>query len=520
MSQQIAQGLFETKLDALSAQTQSYVSALQALSNQEGGSATVETLNTQLRSMLSSSPTPVLSLSLKPRERSSPIPPLSAVVSSHEGMPLVELPDAFVARMQRTGTGKQIYQPISLPGSYSGPGLVLAQEVVIHTVGSFELVVTADLREEQNTLRFVQRALLVSAVVLLVLVGAIAWIVTHLVVTPVRTGAETARRLADGDLDQRMTVNGQDEIAALAESFNDMAEALQNQITRMEQLTVIQRRFVSDVSHELRTPLTTINIASDMLYEKREELPESTRRSVELLKSQVERFEELLNDLLEISRFDAGVAQIVTSPTDIVDLVAGVVEGLSVVAAQSDTELRLSAPGAPLTAEIDRVRITRIVRNLIVNAIEHGEGKPIDISLAANATAIAISVRDHGVGMSEEQVEQVFDRFWRADPSRRRTLGGSGLGLAIALEDAHLHDGWLQAWGREGRGACFRLTLPRQQGENIVSSPLPLPPADALIHGTALVAGPSTSDGSVRVHTGSIPIIVEASQNFPHEENP
>ncbi|RAF55092.1 two-component sensor histidine kinase, partial [Burkholderia multivorans] len=118
-----------------------------------------------------------------------------------------------------------------------------------------------------------------------------------------------------------------------------------------------------------------------------------------------------------------------------------------------------------------------------VNAIEHGEGKPIDVYVASNAEAVAVSVRDHGVGMNEEQVEHVFDRFWRADPARKRTLGGSGLGLAISLEDAHLHNGWLQVWGNPGEGSCFRLTIPRRPDQEITSSPLPLPPRDAQIRG-------------------------------------
>lgn len=119
--------------------------------------------------------------------------------------------------------------------------------------------------------------------------------------------------------------------------------------------------------------------------------------------------------------------------------------------------------------------------------------------------------------MNEEQVEHVFDRFWRADPARKRTLGGSGLGLAISLEDAHLHNGWLQVWGKLGEGSCFRLTIPRRPDQEITSSPLPLPPRDAQIQGAALVAGPLSSDGSVRIQTGSIPIVVEADQVTPTE---
>lgn len=514
LSQQIARGLFEARRNSVSNQTAGYVAEFESLSGITDRDELVDTLNTQLRSKVSNSPTPLRSIALEPVGGNRSVPPIGAFPYGEESVRVADLPGEFRSAVADGQDGEQLYESVELPGSLHSPGLVIAQRVTIPQAGSFELYVVADLEKEQDTLEFVQRALLVAGLVLVVLVGAIAWIVTRLVVVPVRTGAQVARQLADGDLDQRMPVNGSDEIATLAESFNDMADALQDQITRMEQLTVLQRQFVSDVSHELRTPLTTIHIASDLIYESREDFDESTRRSAELLNSQVERFELLLGDLLEISRHDAGAAQLVTKPVDLSEIVTGVIDTVAVVAEQAGTELLVHAPSSPVMAEVDRVRVTRIVRNLVVNAIEHGEQRRIDIYVGSNAEAAAISVRDHGVGMSEEQVEHVFDRFWRADPSRRRTLGGSGLGLAISLEDAHLHAGWLQAWGRTGEGSCFRLTLPRRQGQAIASSPLPLPPADAVLRGgTTLVAGPSTSDGSVRVQTGSIPIVVEVAEH-------
>jgi two-component system sensor histidine kinase MtrB len=129
-------------------------------------------------------------------------------------------------------------------------------------------------------------------------------------------------------------------------------------------------------------------------------------------------------------------------------------------------------------AEVDARRVQRILGNLVVNALEHSEGRPVEIAVAANDSAVAVTVRDHGVGLRPGEASLVFNRFWRADPARARTTGGTGLGLAISLEDAHLHDGWLQAWGEAGQGSCFRLTLPRRAGRPIVESPLPLRPPD------------------------------------------
>ncbi|HJG80643.1 MAG TPA: HAMP domain-containing histidine kinase [Brevibacterium senegalense] len=506
MTQVISRGLFESKLSAVSEQTSTYVGQLESIAAEDDLS---EALNVQLQSMYSRSPSPLRSISLEPRDENSRVQPIT-VLDTTLGAPHVdELPESFRQQVSETVVDQQRYLSIDLgDGGTEVPGLVMVQPVSVSGAGQFELYVVADLSEEQATLNFVTRAAMVAGVVLVVLVGAVGLLVSRLVVTPVRTGAEVAREIADGDLDRRMPVAGRDEISQLAQSFNDMADSMQEQITRMERLTVLQRQFVSDVSHELRTPLTTIHIASDMLYEVRDELDESARRSAELLNSQVDRFEQLLGDLLEISRYDAGAAELVTRPHDVRDIVSGVVETVQVVADRTNTPLRVHAPATPVMAELDRVRITRVVRNLIVNAIEHGDGQPIDVHIGANAEGAAVSVRDHGVGMSADQVEHVFDRFWRADPSRKRTLGGSGLGLAIALEDAHLHGGWLQAWGELGEGSCFRLTIPRRNGQAIATSPLPLPPADAGPR-SALVAGPPTSDGSMRIQTGSIPIVVE-----------
>ena len=142
------------------------------------------------------------------------------------------------------------------------------------------------------------------------------------------------------------------------------------------------------------------------------------------------------------------------------------------------SELRLEAPGGHLDAKVDPRRIRRIVRNLLGNAIEHGEGRPIVVAVDSNETAIALSVRDYGLGMTADEAARVFDRFWRADPSRTRTIGGTGLGLAIALEDAVAHGGTLEVWSRRGSGTVFRLTLPRTSNDARVVSPLPLEPDD------------------------------------------
>jgi two-component system sensor histidine kinase MtrB len=140
------------------------------------------------------------------------------------------------------------------------------------------------------------------------------------------------------------------------------------------------------------------------------------------------------------------------------------------------TEIQISLPAGPVEAEFDSKRIERLLVNLLSNAVEHGEGRPIRVEVGENENAVAVSVTDSGVGMTKQQLERIFDRFWRADPARQRSVGGTGLGLAIAKEDAILHRGWLQVWSKPKRGSSFRLTLPKRTDSVIANSPLPLPP--------------------------------------------
>jgi two-component system sensor histidine kinase MtrB len=308
--------------------------------------------------------------------------------------------------------------------------------------------------------------------------------VTRNVVSPVSHAALVSEKLAAGQLQERIVVKGEDEVARLGASFNHMAASLQEQITQLATLSQMQQRFVSDVSHELRTPLTTVRMAAEVLYDARHDFDPINKRSAELLYNQVERFQSLLADLLEISRFDAGVAMLDVEPTDILQVVANVVEDVSPVAAEYGSEITINSREKSIIVEMDDRRIERILRNLVLNALEHSEGNPVSISVAANDTAVAVAVQDHGIGMTQSEAARVFDRFWRADPARARTTGGSGLGLSIAAEDTKLHNGWLQAWGKKGTGSNFRLTLPLKQGESITRSPLQLEPTDVGLPGS------------------------------------
>ncbi|MGW9404541.1 MtrAB system histidine kinase MtrB [Arthrobacter sp. NPDC055585] len=378
--------------------------------------------------------------------------------------------------------GEDIVHWSALALAHGEPGLAFGTKVTLPPDRSeYALYLIYDLDTMQQTLDDIHRILWIAGGLLLAIIGTIAWVVTKAGVGAVSAAASVSEKLAAGELQERMEVKGEDEVARLAASFNHMAATLQDQITQLAQLSRMQQGFVSDVSHELRTPLTTVRMAAEVLYDAREGFDPVSKRSTELLYHQVERFQALLADLLEISRFDAGAAEPDLEAADILGIVRDVVDATEPLALNNGSEVRIVSREDRVVVDADPRRIERIVRNLVVNALEHGEGKPVEIAVATNADAVGVAVRDYGIGMTEDDAARVFDRFWRADPARARTTGGSGLGLAIAAEDARLHGGWLEAWGSPGNGACFRLTLPRRHGEGFAASPVPLSPQDTAL---------------------------------------
>ncbi|OLF04638.1 two-component sensor histidine kinase [Actinophytocola xinjiangensis] len=362
-----------------------------------------------------------------------------------------------------------------------------------------QLYMMFPLAAEQRTVSVVQSTLMVGGLVLLLLLAGIANLVTRQVVRPVRTAAQAAERFASGDLDERMVVVGEDDVAKLAESYNEMAESIERQIRQLEEFGTLQRRFTSDVSHELRTPLTTVRMAADVLHASREQFPPGLSRSTELLVDELDRFEALLADLLEISRLDAGVEELVAEYVDVRPIAVRAARAVGTIARTAGSEIVLDLPDEEALAEVDSRRIERVLRNLLANAVDHGEGRPVRLRMAFDADAIAVTVRDYGIGLRQGEADLVFNRFWRADPSRNRHTGGTGLGLAISVEDARLHGGGLDAWGEPRKGACFRLTLPRRQGDPFERSPLVLPPPDADLEAGEVVETDPVAQDAIRV---------------------
>lgn len=482
LQNQITTRLTDTKRQAAVAQTLQVVgtaeSELVGISDQD---ALTDRLTNVLKKITSSSSEEPGGSATSAAGAFEPVLSAGGSSSTESAGPIGKVPEALQRFAEANEVAWQIHTVVDNSGARTTYLIVGAP--VTTTGRPIQLYLLFPMAAEQNTVSTVQNTLLVGGLVLLGLLAGISNLVTRQVVRPVRQAAAAAAGFAGGDLDERLPVTGEDDLSKLAVSYNEMAASIQGQIRQLEEFGTLQRRFTSDVSHELRTPLTTVRMAADVLHASREQFPAGLARSTELLVDELDRFESLLGDLLEISRLDAGVEELSAEHIDVSSVALRAVEQVRVIAGTAGSAIELDLPDQETPAEIDARRVERILRNLLANAVDHSEGKPVRLTLRANEHAVAFTVRDHGVGLRPGEADLVFNRFWRADPSRNRRTGGTGLGLAISHEDARLHGGLLEAWGALGEGACFRLTLPRRQGEPFDKIPLPLVPADAGANG-------------------------------------
>ncbi len=482
ISSSVSSNLFDQRLKSITSEASNATTGAQRVFSQAqelNEDVDLETVEDNATSAIKGivSSTPLIAILRSPGQSG----PSQMENRASEGFEKLPLSPALTKAVQQGGVSQLSWQSIALPrgaadSAGTDPGIVVGSLLDVPNAGQYQLYLVYNLSDVQQTLDFVQRTLILGGLALVLLIGAVAFLIVRLIVGPVRLAAETSEKLAAGHLEERLRERGDDELATLARSFNRMADSMQRQIRQLADLSRLQQRFVSDVSHELRTPLTTIRLAGDVLYDQRTSFPPATARTAELLHAQTERFEILLADLLEMSRYDAGAVQLETDPTNLVRLVEDAISAVAPLADEKGTEIRLIAPGGYFEADVDARRIRRILQNLLGNAIDHGEGLPIDVYVDSDADAVAIAVRDHGIGMTAIDMARVFDRFWRADPSRQRTTGGTGLGLAISLEDASVHGGLLDVWSEPSLGSCFRLTLPRVFGATVMGSPIRMPP--------------------------------------------
>ncbi len=409
------------------------------------------------------------------------MPKNKQAVASYQGtsnlLSLDSIPEELRLQVQKSKSNVYAESTMIYLSGKSERALVVGNPLDIPGAGKYEFYTLFSLAQQDSTLSLIGGALWLTGAVLILLIGLVTWLVIRQVISPVREAARIATQLTAGDLEQRMSVVGENEIAILGIAFNEMAVSLKQQISRLENLSRLQQRFVADVSHELRTPLTTMRMAAQVIFTARDGFDPVVARSAELLIAQIERFEGLLSDLLEVSRFDAEAAVVDIQKIDITTIVK---QTIDYVHPSREQFINLHAPEEPVFVDADSRRIERIMRNLVTNAIDHCDGQNIDVYIAESEGEVAVAVRDYGIGFSDKDNKFLFDRFWRADPSRARIRGGTGLGLSIALEDAKLHQGTLQAWGRPRRGANFVLTLPKTFGNSIKSFPIAVVPPSEL----------------------------------------
>ena len=491
VTDRIRSEVFEDQKDAILLDARQRVSVAQAEFDSTTGVATVDEVNAEVQEQVNSIKDSISASGgigvIMERSRNETSATVANDLRSDTNLTYL-ISDDLRSKVGSGESGRQYWQSVQVPNKDGGvdPGLIVGSRVNLPMAGEYELYLVYSLAAEQRIISLASRNITIGGLGFLAMLILMVWAITRWVLSPVRHTARAAERLASGELAERLNAQGEDEISTLAQSFNHMAASLEDQIERLEALSKVQRLFVSDVSHELRTPLASIRLATEQIEDAREEITDPfALRSVEVLSNSVDRFEKMLTDLLDISRIDSGNVKLRLEEVDLTDVIDTVIETTMFHFKATGTPLRLHLPQVPATAEVDVTRVERIIRNLVVNALEHGEGKPLDLTLAVDADAVAVRVRDHGIGMSPDVVTKVFDRFYRADPSRQRSLGGTGLGLSISMEDAILHGGRLAAWGWPADGAAFLLVLPRHQGPDgspgrlSGTGPLDLVPDDA-----------------------------------------
>lgn len=395
-----------------------------------------------------------------------------------DGLDVSSFPTELRKRVRSSDLVEYQYAKVGYQNRADANVLIAGRRIAIPDSGNYEMYLVYSLTNQSKTLSLIKSSLLLTGLALLFLIALITWLVVRQVVRPVREAARIAQQFTQGDFSQRMKVESSDEIATLGTAFNDMALSLESQISRLENLSRVQQRFVSDVSHELRTPLTTLRMASEVIYSHRESFEATIARSSELLVAQLDRFERLLEDLLEVSRFDAEVAVLEPADFDLVALIERCIQDVRANSHDHVISINIDHETEHIIIKADIRRVERIMRNLLSNALDHAEDKPVNVTIVSTQTEVAIGIRDYGTGIEPSALSRIFDRFWRADSSRARVRGGTGLGLSIALEDARLHNGELDAWGLPGEGAHFVLTLPKIAGEQISGRPIRPQPED------------------------------------------
>ncbi|MFJ9103084.1 sensor histidine kinase [Streptomyces sp. NPDC102405] len=307
----------------------------------------------------------------------------------------------------------------------------------------------------------VERAMVVA----LALAVVLALLAARGVLVPVRKLRLATRRIAEGRLDTRLAVNGSDELADLSHTFNETAAALETSVAELREMEARARRFAADVSHELRTPLAAMSAVTDVLDEDAARLDPDTATAVRLISEETVKLARLVDDLMEISRFDAGAAVL---HLDEIDLAESIRRTLA-ARGWTDTVATDLPPPHAVRGRVDPRRLDVVVANLVGNALKHG-ARPVQVRLSAGDAGAVIEVRDSGPGIPHDVLPHVFERFYKSDSARIRSEG-SGLGLSIAAENVRIHGGTVRAANHPAGGAVFTVELPLWRDESPEENP-------------------------------------------------
>ncbi|MFJ4707951.1 ATP-binding protein [Streptomyces anulatus] len=385
------------------------------------------------------------------RERGKPI----VGYSDLDTFTRADVPDSLqkqVARKQPLTSSNEheyhlFWQRTSIAGT---PYLVAGTRIIGGGPTGYMLKSLDQERQDLNSLAW---SLGIATALALVGSALLAQAAATTVLRPVQRLGDAARKLGEGKLDTRLEVSGTDELADLSRTFNRTAGSLEKKVADMSAREEASRRFVADMSHELRTPLTAITAVAEVLEDEADTLDPMIAPAVHLVVSETRRLNDLVENLMEVTRFDAGTARLVLDTVDVADQVTACIDARAWLDA-----VNLDAERG-MMVRLDPRRLDVILANLIGNALKHG-GSPVGVRVRTEGEELVIEVRDHGPGIPEDVLPHVFDRFYKASASRPRSEG-SGLGLSIAMENAHIHGGDITAANSPDGGAVFELRLPR-----------------------------------------------------------
>ncbi|MEV4426738.1 sensor histidine kinase [Streptomyces sp. R-07] len=368
-------------------------------------------------------------------------------------------PELRARAQARTATPHNSFQRVVKNGS---PYLTIAVPAVFRTHASkgtaqptgLVFYAVMELDEEEANIEAMVSAARDGALPALAVALIPALIASRGVLRPVRELRHAAHSMGEGRLDTRIHAKGSDELADLARTFNESAAELERSVTELRNAEARARRFASDVSHELRTPLAGMLAVTEVLDEDAASLDSDTARAVRLISAETGKLAVLVEDLMEISRFDARAAELHTDEVDAADCVRKTLQHRH----WTDPAQVVPYLGEGIRARLDPRRFDVVVANLVGNALRHGAA-PVTVRLYAEGDELVTEVADRGPGIDPDVLPHVFDRFYKADRARTRSAG-SGLGLAITLENVRLHGGTVRAANHPAGGAVFTVRMP------------------------------------------------------------